>query len=83
MTRSIPRKSSAQIQKEVSRVIGRLAQQFPELSAEEIERAVQSPSELGLCLRLDLDLFERLEVYVRGYCDLSRPPQAWHRSAPW
>jgi len=52
---------------------------YRRLSREDIERAVRSPSELGLRLRLDLKIFERLEVYVRGYCDLTRPRQSWHK----
>lgn len=40
MTRVAPRTSNADASREVNRVTARLAQQFPELSAEQIEHAV-------------------------------------------
>jgi hypothetical protein len=46
---------------------------YRRLSREEIEAAIRSPSITGLRLRFNLDLFERLEVYVRGSCELPRP----------
>src|SRR4051812_21713011 len=46
---------------------------YRRLSREEIEAAIRSPSNTGLRLRFNLDLFERLEVYVRGSCELPRP----------
>ncbi len=46
---------------------------YRRLSREEIEAAIRSPSNTGLKLRFNLDLFERLEVYVRGNCELPRP----------
>ena len=41
MTRVAPRPSNADAPKELNRVTARLAQQFPELSAEQIEHAVR------------------------------------------
>jgi hypothetical protein len=46
---------------------------YRRLSREEIEGAIRSPSNTGLRLRFNLDLFDRLEVYVRGSCELPRP----------
>jgi Protein of unknown function (DUF3754) len=50
---------------------------YRRLSREEIEAAIRSPSHGGLRLHLDLALFERLEVYVRGNCELPRRTQSW------
>jgi hypothetical protein len=47
------------------------------LAREEIERAIQSPNQSGLKLQLNLALFERLEVYVRGSCELARHTRSW------
>jgi hypothetical protein len=47
---------------------------YRRLSPDEIEQAIQSPTESGPRLHLDLELFERLEVYVRGHCELPRRP---------
>jgi hypothetical protein len=52
---------------------------YRRLSREEIEQAIQSPSQTGLKLQLDLGLFERLEVYVRGNCELARHTRSWRR----
>jgi Protein of unknown function (DUF3754) len=51
---------------------------YRKLSREEIEEAVRSPSAGGLRLKLDLELFQRLEVYVRGPCELIRKSRSWH-----
>ena len=50
---------------------------YRRLSRDEIEQAMQSPTATGLKLQLDLDLFERLEVYARGPCELSRQRKSW------
>src|SRR5262245_27169501 len=50
---------------------------YRKLSREEIEAAIRSPSAAGMRLKLDLELFERLEIYVRGHCDLSRRGRSW------
>jgi Protein of unknown function (DUF3754) len=50
---------------------------YQRLSRDEIERAIRSPSQTGLHLQLDLDLFEQLEVYVRGHCMLPQTDRAW------
>ena len=52
---------------------------YRRLSREEIEQAIKSPSQSGLKLQLDLDLFERLEVYARGSCELTRHTRSWRR----
>src|SRR6187401_1907168 len=39
---------------------------YRRLEREEIEAAIRTPSKTGLQLHLDLELFERLEVYARG-----------------
>ena len=43
----------------------------------DLEEALRSPSDTGLSLHLDLSLFERLEIYVRGNCELSRVHSSW------
>src|SRR6476619_7427245 len=50
---------------------------YRRLSREEIEQAIRSPSQSGLKLQLDLNLFERLEVYARGSCELVRHTKSW------
>jgi hypothetical protein len=50
---------------------------YRRLSRADIEQAVGSPLESGLKLQLDLELFERLEVYVRGDCQLPRRSRSW------
>src|SRR5688572_19877491 len=50
---------------------------YRRLSRDEIEQAVRSPSESGLRLHLDLQQFERLEVYARGSCEVSRVSRSW------
>jgi hypothetical protein len=52
---------------------------YRRLSRDEIERAIQSPSQNGLKLQFNLQLFERLEVYVRGNCQLLRHTRSWRR----
>ncbi|HMC10810.1 MAG TPA: DUF3754 domain-containing protein, partial [Pirellulaceae bacterium] len=50
---------------------------YRRLSRDEIDRAIRSPSNSGPQLHLDLELFERLEVYVRGNCELTRINRSW------
>ena len=50
---------------------------YRRLSREDLEEALRSPSDTGLRLHLDLSLFEHLEIYVRGACQLSRVHSSW------
>jgi hypothetical protein len=50
---------------------------YRRLSRDEIEQAIRSPTGSGLRLHLDLDLFERLEIYARGHCELPRVGRSW------
>jgi hypothetical protein len=50
---------------------------YRKLTREEIEAAIQSPSQNGLRLHLDLNLFEHLEIYARGSCELERHTRSW------
>jgi hypothetical protein len=50
---------------------------YRRLSRDRIEDAVRSPTVSGLRLALDLDVFERLEIYVRGDCALPRAGSSW------
>jgi Protein of unknown function (DUF3754) len=50
---------------------------YRRLMREELEEALRSPSDTGLRLHLDLALFEHLEIYVRGACQLSRVHSSW------
>lgn len=53
---------------------------YQKLPADQILDALQSPSRTGLRLHLDLDLFERLEVYVRGQCEWKENRRQWTRT---
>src|SRR6478672_7159014 len=50
---------------------------YRRLSRDEIEQAIRSPTGSGLRLHLDLELFERLEVYARGHCNLLSHSRSW------
>src|SRR5262245_50706399 len=50
---------------------------YRQLTREEIEQAVRTPSEGGLRLQLDLNLFERLEIYVRGQYQAEQANRSW------
>jgi hypothetical protein len=50
---------------------------YQKLARDQIVAALRSPSHTGLRLQLNLDLFERLEVYVRGHCELTRKRRGW------
>jgi hypothetical protein len=52
---------------------------YRRLSREQIEQAIQSPSQTGVRLQLNLALFDRLEVYVRGNCELPQHSRSWRR----
>jgi hypothetical protein len=54
---------------------------YRRLSREEIEGAVRSPTASGMRLSLDLNVFERLEIYVRGDCELPRASGTWSQLA--
>jgi hypothetical protein len=56
---------------------------YRRLSRDEIERAIHSPSHAGLRLHIDLDLFERLEVYVRGRCEVPANERRWRKAVGW
>jgi hypothetical protein len=47
------------------------------LSRQELEEALRTPSDDGLSLHLDLSIFERLEIYTRGDCQLPRVNRSW------
>ena len=50
---------------------------YRRLTREELERAVREPNHTGLDLRLNLQLFERLEIYVRGDCSSTKTSRSW------
>ncbi|MDX1945524.1 MAG: DUF3754 domain-containing protein [Pirellulaceae bacterium] len=50
---------------------------YRRLSRDELEAAIRAPSDTGLRLHLDLDLFERVEIYVRGECSLPMTRRSW------
>jgi hypothetical protein len=56
---------------------------YRRLTREEIELAIRSPSHAGLRLHIDLNLFERLEVYVRGRCKLPANERHWQMAVSW
>ncbi len=51
---------------------------YRRLSRHDLEEALRTPSEDGLSLQLDLSIFERLEIYTRGDCELPRVGRSWH-----
>jgi len=53
---------------------------YHRLTRDDIERAIRSPGHAGLRLHLDLNLFERLEVYVRGRCELPGNEHRWQNA---
>lgn len=55
---------------------------YQKLSHDQIAAALRSPSHTGLRLKLDLRLFERLEVYVRGRCELTEKRKGFLRTGP-
>ena len=50
---------------------------YRRLSREQLAEALRTPSDDGLSLHLDLDIFERLEIYTRGDCRLPRVSRSW------
>jgi hypothetical protein len=50
---------------------------YRRISREELELAIRSPNTAGPNLRLDLKLFERLEIYVRGRGEQTRTVRTW------
>ena len=56
---------------------------YRRLTRDEIEQAIRSPSHAGLRLHIDLNLFERLEVYVRGCCELPTNEHTWKKAVGW
>ncbi len=50
---------------------------YRRLSRAELEEAVQTPNADGLALHIDLSIFERLEIYVRGENRLPRTARSW------
>jgi hypothetical protein len=50
---------------------------YRRLSREELVEAIRAPSDTGLQLHLDLALFDRLEIYVRGDCRLPLVQRSW------
>jgi hypothetical protein len=56
---------------------------YRRLARDEIERAIHTPTHAGLRLHIDLNLFERLEVYVRGRCELPASERRWQKAVGW
>lgn len=50
---------------------------YRRLSREDLEAAIQAPNTSGPNLHLDLKLFERLEIYVRGHGEQTRTIRTW------
>lgn len=50
---------------------------YRRLSRHDLEEALRTPSDDGLSLFLDLAIFERLEIYTRGDCELPRVGRSW------
>jgi hypothetical protein len=50
---------------------------YRRLSRQELEQAVREPNHTGLNLHLNLQLFERLEIYVRGDCTGTKTSRSW------
>ena len=50
---------------------------YRKLPPEDLQQALKTPSDDGLELHLDLDNFERLEIFVRGDCLLPSRRRTW------
>jgi hypothetical protein len=50
---------------------------YRRLSRQQLEEALRTPGDDGLTLSLDLAIFERLEIYTRGDCQLPRTSRSW------
>jgi hypothetical protein len=50
---------------------------YRRLSRVELTQAIRAPNTAGPNLHLDLDLFERLEIYVRGSGEQTRARRSW------
>ena len=50
---------------------------YRRLTRDQLDEALRTPSDDGLSLHLDLDIFERLEIYTRGDCLLPRVGRSW------
>lgn len=50
---------------------------YRRLTRGELERAVKEPNHTGLNLHLNLDIFERLEIYVRGDIAATKTCRSW------
>lgn len=71
--------SSRDLFQEFDALLGRA--NYRRLDREELLAAIHSPWKKGSRLHVDLSIFECLEVYVRGDCQLARPlPGGWHKS---
>jgi len=54
---------------------------FRKLTRDQIEAASQAVSNWGINLDVDFDCFERMEIYVRGEMNGTRPLRVWYK--PW
>jgi hypothetical protein len=50
---------------------------YRRLTRDDLERALREPNHTGLRLALNLDIFQRLEVYVRGDCTTEKTTRSW------
>jgi len=50
---------------------------YRRLTREQLEEALRTPSDDGLSLHIDLAIFERLEIYSRGDCEMPRVSRSW------
>lgn len=53
---------------------------FRRLSSQELEEAIGCASELGVRLHVDLDSFQRLEVYARGEAAVRHTKRSWRNA---
>ncbi len=56
---------------------------FRRLSAEELQYSLQTHNELGVEVRANLEIFERLEIYVRGDVIGKKAVRNWGRFGRW
>ncbi|MDP7014234.1 MAG: TMEM143 family protein [Pirellulaceae bacterium] len=62
----------------IDRLVGVLHRaNYRKLTNEEIDHAVGAASEWGIRLSIDFEVFERLEVFARGDCQLLRARRDW------
>ena len=78
-TRELSREERAAAGRRLFEQFGALLERanYRRLSRQQLQVALRTPGDDGLSLSLDLAIFERLEIYTRGDCQLPRTSRSW------